>query len=98
MKKTLLSASLLLALGLTASAQWISQPVGFSAPLMVYEMEAISNNVVWAAGSDTINNAGQTYIKSTDGGLTWQSGPVNNAQDFIINNITAIDANTAWVA
>ncbi len=98
MKKSLLSISLLLFLHLTARAQWISQPLGFSTPVLVYEMEAVSNNVVWAAGADTINNAGQTYIKSTDGGLTWQSGPVTNSLDFIVNNITATDANTAWVA
>src|SRR5688572_16211069 len=98
MKKKLLSLVSFVVVGFTANAQWISQPLGFSTPLLVYEMEAVSNNVVWAASSDTVNNAGQTYIKSIDGGLTWQSGPVNNASDFIINNITAIDANTAWVA
>src|SRR5687768_1713040 len=98
MKKKLLSLVSFVVVGFSANAQWISQPLGFSTPLLVYEMEAVSPNVVWAAGSDTVNNAGQTWIKSVDGGLTWQSGPVNNALDFIINNIAATDANTAWVA
>src|SRR5688572_22845437 len=98
MKKKLLPFVGLFLAGLTANAQWVSQPLGFSTPLMVYEMEAINTNVVWAAGSDSINNPGQTFVRSTNGGLTWQSGPINNALDFVVNNITAIDGNTAWVA
>src|SRR5688500_9725825 len=97
MKKVLL-VSVFAFLQLPVAAQWISQPLGFSSPVMVYEMEAISQHVVWAAGSDTINTPGQTFVKSIDGGQTWQSGAINNAQDFIVNNIAATDANTAWVA
>ncbi|MBK0403875.1 T9SS type A sorting domain-containing protein [Adhaeribacter sp. BT258] len=85
-------------LGFSAQAQWISKPLGFSSDVLVYEMEAVDDNVIWAAGSDDINPAGQAYMKSVDGGNTWQSGMVTNPQDQIINNITAINASTAWVA
>lgn len=98
MKRILLTGFLCITLILSSRAQWESQPLGFSTPVMVYEMEAVNTHVVWAAGSDTIHIPGQIFVKSIDGGQNWQSGPVNNSLDYIINSITAIDATTAWVA
>ncbi|KAA9332756.1 T9SS type A sorting domain-containing protein [Adhaeribacter soli] len=98
MRKILLLSLLLFHAAVMAKAQWVSQPLGFSTPILVYEMEAVNQQVIWAAGADTIANPGQSFVKSTDGGMTWTVGAINNPQDFIINNLSAIDANTAWVA
>ena len=98
MKRILLTAGFFACSIGFSFAQWIAQPVGFSNPIMVYEMEAVDQNVVWAAGADSVTNAGQGFVRSINGGQTWTSGGITNPGNFIVNNITAVDANTAWVA
>ena len=73
MKRILLTAGFFAcSIGLSF-AQWIAQPVGFSNPIMVYEMEAVDQNVVWAAGADSVTNAGQGFVRSINGGQTWNT-------------------------
>ena len=101
MKKLLLSA-LMLSAGV-ASAQWTEQATGFNAASRgINEIRIVNANVVWCVaydGVDTANNI-QEFTKTTDGGENWTAGFVDlgGDPDLAINNLQAIDENTAWVS
>ena len=51
----------------------------------------VSENVVWASGAQG------TYVRTTDGGATWQARRVPGADSLQFRDVHALDANTAWL-
>ncbi len=83
-------------------AQWTSAGSGISAtPRGIQGLAAIDASTAWGV---TINplftSAAREFTRTTNGGLTWQTGIIDAAagQDFTAISICALDANTAWVA
>lgn len=108
MKKQLLSIVAAMAVG-TVSAQspspdWsINQNAIFPTALPntgVKFMDAVDANVVWVTGWDlgALNRAYNWYSRSIDGGATFNGGNIfPDTNTYVISNMEAIDANTAWV-
>lgn len=78
----------LLALSAAAGAQWLPQPVGTNASFR--GLSAVSRDVVWASGT-----AG-TVIRTLDGGATWQTRNIPEAEKLDLRDIEAFDAETAY--
>ena len=72
-----------------AAAQWLSQASGTTARLR--GVSAVSATVAWASGSNG------TYLRTTDGGATWQVGTVPGAEALDFRDVDAFDANTAYL-
>jgi len=68
---------------------WIAQSSGTSASLR--GVSAVSPAVVWASG------AGGAYLRTMDGGATWQSAVVPGAGDMDFRGLRALDSRTAWL-
>ncbi|MEX1182005.1 MAG: hypothetical protein WEF86_02140 [Gemmatimonadota bacterium] len=81
-----------------------SMPAGESRPAAVVRTEQVSGtdvlliavspvneNVVWVSG------AGGTWLRSTNGGTTWQAGRVPGADSLQFRDVHAVDANTAYL-
>jgi len=51
----------------------------------------VNEQVVWASGT------GGTWVRTTDGGATWQAGRVPGADTLQFRDVHAVDANTAWL-
>ncbi|MBN1560194.1 T9SS type A sorting domain-containing protein [candidate division KSB1 bacterium] len=59
---------------------------------LLFCVDAVDENVVWAGGWSG------RYTKTTDGGQTWNSSVIPNAQSVHIGSIVAFDDSTAYVA
>lgn len=70
-----------------AFAQWQTLPVNTTANFRA--ISAANNRVVWIGGSRG------TFLRSTDGGDTWQTGTVAGAEGCDFRDVQAIDAQTA---
>jgi photosystem II stability/assembly factor-like uncharacterized protein len=80
----------ILFLSLTACAQtWVSQASGTKASLR--GVSAVSARVAWASGT------GGTYLKTTDGGVTWTAKPVASAETLDFRDIQAVDEKTVYL-
>lgn len=89
MKYTLsLLASLLLAT-VSAFAQWQPQKIGTSASFRAVSMAG--SEVVWIGGTNG------TFVRTADGGKTWQTGTVPEASACDFRDVQAIDAQTAFL-
>lgn len=51
----------------------------------------VNEQVVWASGT------GGTWVRTTDGGTTWQTGRVEGADTLQFRDVHAVDANTAYL-
>lgn len=71
-----------------AFAQWQFQTVGTDASFRA--VSAAGSRVAWAGGSKG------TYLRTIDGGKTWQSGTIPDAQACDFRDVQAIDAQTAY--
>lgn len=72
-----------------ALAQWQPQTVGTSA---TFRAVSVTNaEVVWIGGSKG------TFVRTVDGGKTWQTGTVPDAQTCDFRDVQAIDAQTAYL-
>ncbi|WP_162910590.1 T9SS type A sorting domain-containing protein [Hymenobacter oligotrophus] len=108
MKHFLLSlgAALLLstaALGQNNTPFWITQNLGSNvapANYLVDQVLAVNASTVWVLLSENVEDPlVNRYARSTDGGNTWTGGLLNGLPAGLsVANITAVDANTAWVA
>jgi len=67
----------------------VEQQSGTSALLIA--VSPVDENVVWASGSLG------TWLRTTDGGATWQAGRVPGADSLQFRDVHAIDANTAYL-
>ena len=74
---------------LSALAQWQPQAVGVTVSFRA--VSVVSPNVAWLGGSKG------TFVRTTDGGKTWQTGTVPDAQTCDFRDVQAIDAQTAYL-
>jgi photosystem II stability/assembly factor-like uncharacterized protein len=73
-----------------ASAQtWVTQQSGTTASLR--GVSAVSDRVVWASGSSG------TWLRTTDGGATWNAAIVPGAETLDFRGIHALNATTVWL-
>lgn len=77
------------AAALPAAAQWQPQTSGVDARLR--GVSAVSATVAWASGTKG------TYLRTTDGGATWNAGTVPGAEALDFRDVDAFDANTAYL-
>ncbi|MGV8914866.1 MAG: T9SS type A sorting domain-containing protein [Kaistella sp.] len=99
MKKLLLTGFALVSM-LTQAQSWVDQATKFPVNFGVDELDIVDANTVWTFAYD--GSGGGTYPKivsrTTNGGATWTAtnvtGPGSNA---LISDISAVDANTAWI-
>ena len=105
MKKTLLSLSFLLGLGLQGYSQVFTPQNSNLAPDYLFDdIQVINPDVVWGLAGLLPTGPGQlsnyTYVRTTNGGTSWQGGLVTAAglTNFGIGNIVAANATTAWAA
>lgn len=89
MKYLILSLSIGLFPFTSTLAQWQSQAVGTAATFRA--VSAVSPDVVWIGGTKG------TFVRTTNGGKTWQTGTVPDAQSCDFRDIQAIDAQTAFL-
>lgn len=69
--------------------QWNPQKSNTTATL--YGLSIVSARVVWASGT------GGTFVRTTDGGETWQAGIVPGGEKLEFRDVYAVDANTAYL-
>jgi photosystem II stability/assembly factor-like uncharacterized protein len=79
----------LLAIMGAAAQSWIPQTSNTTASLR--GVSAVNERVVWASGS------GGTYLKTTDGGATWQASKMTGAESLDFRGIRAIDERTVFL-
>ena len=98
-KLLLLSAFFIGAFGF--SQTWTQQNTNYvTAGSYTGEVSVVDSNIAWSLVQRTTATNYQQFSKTTDGGTTWTTGTINvgNATGLSIANITAVDANTAWVS
>ncbi|AQG81296.1 WD40/YVTN/BNR-like repeat-containing protein [Spirosoma montaniterrae] len=76
-------------LTLPALAQWQPQAVGTDANFRA--VSVVNASVVWIGGSKG------TFVHTTDGGQTWQTGTVPDAQSCDFRDVHGVDAKTAFL-
>lgn len=74
---------------LSALAQWQPQAIGTTASFRA--VSVASPDVAWMGGTKG------TFVRTTDGGKTWQTGTVPDAQLCDFRDVKAIDAQTAYL-
>jgi len=90
MTKTLFSLFLLAALcPATAAAQWVADRSGTEVRLR--GVSAVSARVAWASGDRG------TFLRTVDGGATWQAGVVPGAESLDFRDVDAFDERTAYL-
>jgi photosystem II stability/assembly factor-like uncharacterized protein len=72
-----------------AFAQWHPQKSNTTASL--HGLSVVNRNVVWASGT------GGTFLRTTDGGKTWQPGTVPGGEKLDFRDVYAVNANTAYL-
>ena len=72
-----------------AAAQWKAQESGTSADFR--GVSAASASVAWASGSRG------TFMRTTDGGVTWRAGVVTGAEALDFRDVQVVDASTAYL-
>lgn len=70
-------------------AQWQPQAVQTDANFRA--VSVVGPDVVWIGGSNG------TFVRTTDGGQTWQTGTVPDAQTCDFRDVHAVDAQTAYL-
>lgn len=86
-------ATLLLGSALPAAleAQLQSEDQNSGVDALLIGISAVDERTVWAAGT------GGTWIRTTDGGATWQSGQVPGADSLQFRDVHTVDAETAYL-
>jgi photosystem II stability/assembly factor-like uncharacterized protein len=101
MKKLLLSVFVLTAGGIYAQS-WTEQNSGFATPSRgINEIDIVDANNVWAIAYDGVTPTAtiQEFTRTTDGGATWIAGTIDLGDpELAINNISAIDGQTAFIS
>jgi len=72
-----------------ASGQWTTQASGTRARLR--GLAVVDAKVVWASG------ASGTFVRTTDGGITWKAGTIPGAGDLDFRDVHAVDDRTAFL-
>ena len=68
----------------------VAEQVSGTSQLLI-GISAVSEHVVWVSGT------GGTYLRTTDGGATWQVGRVPGADSLQFRDVYAADSSTAWL-
>lgn len=58
---------------------------------LLIAVSPVNERVVWASG------ARGTFVRTTDGGVTWHSAQVSGAEHLQFRDVHALDENTAWL-
>ena len=58
---------------------------------LLIAVSPVNERVVWVAGT------GGTWVRTTDGGTTWQTGHVPGADSLQFRDVHAVSADTAWL-
>ncbi len=87
--KAIAVASCLVLLADIASAQWVTQ--SSKTLVRLRGVSAVSATVAWASGEKG------TYARTTDGGLSWRTATVPEAEGLDFRDVDAFDANTAYL-
>jgi photosystem II stability/assembly factor-like uncharacterized protein len=84
-----------LSLSVMAQSPWILQHASglLNSGDRVVVFAAVDDNVCW--GKNSINSQ---FLRTTNGGNNWTVSTVTGAAGLRCSGITAIDANTAWIA
>jgi len=72
-----------------AFAQWHPQNSNTNASL--HGLSIVNAKVVWASGT------GGTFLRTTDGGKTWQAGTVPGGEKLDFRDVYAVNASTAYL-
>ena len=72
-----------------SAAQWTRQQSGTKARLR--GLSVVNTKVVWASGTQG------TYVRTTDGGITWKSATVPGAADLDFRDVHGVDERTAFL-
>jgi photosystem II stability/assembly factor-like uncharacterized protein len=75
--------------GAPAFGQWKPQKSNTDASL--HGLSVVNANVVWASGT------GGTFVRTTDGGETWQAGIVPGGEKLDFRDVYAVDAKHAYL-
>ena len=89
MKHSVLGLFIGLLFPLAVFAQWQPQKVGTDANFR--SVSVVGADVVWIGGTKG------TFVRSADGGQTWQTGTVPDASACDFRDVQAIDARTAYL-
>jgi photosystem II stability/assembly factor-like uncharacterized protein len=89
MKRIVIGFLLSLAVSFAAFGQWNPQKSNTTASLQ--GLSIVNANVVWASGT------GGTFVRTTDGGETWQAGTVPSGEKLDFRDVYAVDAKTAYL-
>jgi photosystem II stability/assembly factor-like uncharacterized protein len=73
----------------SAFGQWNPQKSNTTATL--HGLSIVNANVVWASGT------GGTFVRTTDGGETWEAGTVPGGEKLDFRDVYAVDAKTAYL-
>src|SRR5262245_51680678 len=73
----------------SSQAQWQTQVTQTRADFR--GVCAVDRNVAWASGSKG------TFLRTVDGGQTWQVGQVPGAEELDFRDVEALDGQTAWL-
>jgi photosystem II stability/assembly factor-like uncharacterized protein len=73
----------------TAFGQWKTQNSNTTSSL--YGLSIVNANVIWSSGT------GGTFVRTTDGGETWQAGTVPGGEKLDFRSVYAVDAKTAYL-
>src|SRR5512138_1999873 len=73
----------------SAFGQWKPQKSNTDASL--HGLSIVNANIVWASGTSG------TFVRTTDGGETWQAGTVPGGEKLDFRNVYAVDAKTAYL-
>ena len=89
MKRIVIGFLLSLAVSFASFGQWNPQKSNTTASL--WSLSIVNANVVWATGTDG------TFVRTTDGGKTWQAGTVRGGEKLDFRDVYAVDAKTAYL-
>lgn len=98
--KKLLLLLLVTPLSIVSAQSWTEQNTNTVDGSYIGDISIVDANVAWAMVQRTSTINHQAFSKTTDGGNTWTAGTISvgNTSGLGIGNITAVDANTAWVS
>lgn len=100
MKKLLLTGLALVSMA-TQAQTWTLQSTNYPAlSTMPRDIHAVNASVAWTYAADGSGGGVnlQQYSRTSNGGATWTSGAINVGNAALqISDLTAADANTAWV-
>ena len=103
MKKTLLSLSLIMAVGVNAQNSWVPQATKLAVNAGVNTISIVDPSTVWISVYDGSGGGAypKTFAKTTNG-TTWTPGTIAAtglaSSTTLVSDLVAVDANTAWIA